>query len=257
MKSWLKWGTLVLSLSVSMSCSRIYHLAGNQVTTYRITEKISENAENNPVEQMIKPYRQSLSSEMSQVIALASQPLERGARSAPESTMGNWVADAILAQTKLMTRRDIDFAVCNKGGLRIPALPAGPITRGHFYELMPFDNYLVTMKLPGTLVRKLFDNMASDDGWPISAGVSYQIKDGKAQNIIIKGKPLNESETYELALSDYLAEGGNNCSFLVDFPSQNLGIYYRDALIEYATMQHAISRSLDARIEGRVVSLDQ
>jgi 2',3'-cyclic-nucleotide 2'-phosphodiesterase (5'-nucleotidase family) len=166
------------------------------------------------------------------------------------------VADAILGQTELLTREEIDFAICNSGGLRVPSLPAGPITRGHFYELMPFDNYLVTMQLPGTVIKKLFDTMAAASGWPISAGVTYQIKDKRAQNIMIRGAILDDLKTYHIALSDYLAEGGGDCSFLKDYPYQNLNIYYRDALIEYALSKHARSQSLDARIEGRVVSLD-
>ncbi len=253
----IKGGIALLILVAALSCSRVYHLADDQVTTYQITEKNINSNRTAPLDHLIEPYRQSLSAEMGEMVALASHSMQKAARGASESTLGNWVADAILSQTELITREEIDFAICNPGGLRVPSLPAGPITRGHFYELMPFDNYLVTMQLPGTVIRKLFDTMAASSGWPISAGVTYQIKDKKAQNINIRGAALDALKTYQIALSDYLAEGGNDCSFLKEYPYQNLNIYYRDALIEYALSKHARSQSLDARIEGRVVSLDQ
>ncbi len=257
MRPWMHWGILILSLATSLSCARVYHQAGNQVTSYRIDDRIRENGDKNPEELMIAPYRRSLVAEMNQVIAIAAHSLDKGPGGTPESTLGNWVADAILARSRLITGEDIDFAICNSGGLRIPALPSGPVTRGHFYELMPFDNYLVTMSLPGEVIRQLFNHMAGHGGWPISSGVSYQIKEGKAQQIMINGEKLKESDTYEVALSDYLAEGGNNCAFLKDFPNRNLGVFYREALIEYAQMQQVVSKSLEASIEGRVVSLDQ
>jgi 2',3'-cyclic-nucleotide 2'-phosphodiesterase (5'-nucleotidase family) len=203
---------------------------------------------------MIIPYREKLSAEMNEVIGLASSSLEKGTG---ESTLGNWVADAVLSQAELIAHRFFDFAICNSGGLRIPSLPAGPITRGQIFELMPFDNYLVTMQVPGTVVGQLFDHMAESGGWPISNGVSYEIKGQKAQNIIIKNRQLDPDETYEFVLSDYLAEGGSNLDFLKAYPHQNLNIYYRDAIIEFALLKHAASSSIDARIEGRIVLMDQ
>jgi 2',3'-cyclic-nucleotide 2'-phosphodiesterase (5'-nucleotidase family) len=243
-----------LALLVGASCSRVNHLAGEQAESYRITEKTSQSVEGSPIEQMITPYREKLSAEMNEVIGLASSTLEKGPG---ESTLGNWVADAVLSQAELIARKYFDFAICNSGGLRIPSVPAGPITRGEIYELMPFDNYLVTMKVPGTVVAQLFNRMAESGGWPISAGVSYEIKDRKAQKIMIKNRLLDLDETYEFVLSDYLAEGGSNLDFLKDYPYQNLDIYYRDAIIEFALLRHAVSKSIDARLEGRIVLVDQ
>jgi 2',3'-cyclic-nucleotide 2'-phosphodiesterase (5'-nucleotidase family) len=193
---------------------------------------------------------------MSQVISLASEPLDKGDREAPESSLGNWVADAVLAQAQLISQRSLAFGICNKGGIRVTSLPVGNITRGHIYELMPFDNYLVTMQLPGSILKILFDKMAASGGWPISAGISYEIKEGKSHKVMINGESIRESEIYEFALSDYLAEGGGDLDFLKEYPYENLGVYYRDALIDYALSQQRMNKSLAARLEGRVRNLD-
>lgn len=244
----------LLSLGFLLSgCARVYHLADEQVKTYRITEKTSDSSKDSKIEKMIDPYRRELSAEMGEKIGVASSTLEKGDT---ESSLGNFVADAVLTEAERLTRKDFDFAICNSGGIRIPSLPAGPITRGHIYELMPFDNYLVTMEVPGTIILKLFDRMAEAGGWPISHGVTYQIKAKKAQNILIGDLPVDPAKTYSFVLSDYLAEGGGELFFLKDIPYQNLGVYYRDAMIDYVILQQEASKSIDAILEGRVVNLD-
>ena len=42
-----------------------------------------------------------------------------------------------------------DVALVNKGGFRA-GLPAGAVTRGSVYSVLPFDNSLLTFKLKGT-----------------------------------------------------------------------------------------------------------
>ena len=247
---------LLAILCFSSGCAKVYHVAKEEASSYQMDKK-TVDVSTGPIDNLITPYRQKLTAEMSQVISQASEELDKGDRDAPESSLGNWVADAVLSQAAFISQRPLAFGICNKGGIRVTSLPAGPITRGHIYELMPFDNYLVTMKLPGSIIRLLFDKMAASGGWPISAGVSYEIKDGKAHNVLINGQVINDSQVYEFALSDYLAEGGGDLDFLKEYPYENLSVYYRDALIEYALSQQSMNKSLAARIEGRVINLER
>lgn len=73
---------------------------------------------------------------------------------------------------------------------------------------------------------------------------------------MINGQPFDPQQTYSFVLSDYLAEGGGDLTFLKDYPYQNLGVYYRDALIEYVTLKNKNSEKIEAEIEGRVINLD-
>ncbi len=52
-----------------------------------------------------------------------------------------------------MEQTNSDIAITNGGGLR-RTLEKGPITMGDMYEIMPFDNYLVTFDLKGEDVKK-------------------------------------------------------------------------------------------------------
>lgn len=236
---------------ITLSCASVQHMADQTPQRTQISDSLADDL---AIEDLIKPYRQKVSFEMDQVIGLAAMNLTK---QPVESTLGNWVADAVLTEAKVTTQVEYDFAICNYGGIRILNIPAGPVRKGKIYELMPFDNYLVTMKLPGTVVRQLFDHMAGRNGWPISKEVKYKIKDRRATEITIGGAPIDDAATYRIVLSDYLAEGGGDCHFLKEFPYENLNMYYRDALVQYTMAQQAGGRSLSSVIEGRVISLDQ
>ena len=243
--------TLLVFAFLFFSCAKVFHPTTHEVSSMRFSQKVAEA--DTAIEALIAPFRDTLQKEMDQVIGLLAVSLEK---KKVESSMGNFVADAILAQAKLLTRENLDLGICNYGGMRIPALAAGPVTKGHIFELVPFDNYLVTMEIPGDALEQLFALMANDGGWPISAGVSYGINKGKPENITINDMPLDLSANYKIALSDYLAEGGSDCDFLKAYPYENLGVFYRDAIIEYIQMRDAISESIDSRVEGRVILIE-
>ena len=93
---------------------------------------------------------------------------------------------------------------------------------------------------------------AADGGWPVSKSVTMGIKDKKAINIRIGGKPLDENRTYVIANSDYIANGGDNCEMLKKIPSVNKGYLVRDALIEFVTDITIQGKALYYSIENRV-----
>ena len=68
-----------------------------------------------------------------------------------DSPLGNLFADAYRAGAP-----GADVAINNtSGGLRAD-LPAGPLTYGGVFEVMPFDNLLVTLRLTGRALRQVF-----------------------------------------------------------------------------------------------------
>ena len=124
----------------------------------------------------------------------------------PESTMGNLVADAQLAAAQKIDPKVV-AAVSNYGGLRLQIIIAGPVQRETLYELMPFENTVCIVEMPGSVVQQYCNTMARRRGWPV-AGIRYTIEDTLATNIEIDGEPLNPVLVYKLALNDYNAKGG-------------------------------------------------
>jgi hypothetical protein len=58
-------------------------------------------------------------------------------------------------------------------------------------------------------------------------------KNGNLETGSINNKPFEINKTYKVLTSDYLANGGDNMSFLQGFNRKNLGIKLRDAFLDY------------------------
>ena len=186
--------------------------------------------EDKNIADMITPYRDQLSSTMDTKIATNTTHM---AKRRPNSLLGNWFTDVLLDASENIAGRKIDFAAQNYGGLRVPAVGKGDITVGTIYELMPFDNTLVILEANGTIVNKLIQRIAEKGGWPISKGLSFTMKDGKATDIMIQNEPLDKSKTYLFALPDYIANGGDDCFFLEKAVRHETGRLLRNVMIDH------------------------
>jgi 2',3'-cyclic-nucleotide 2'-phosphodiesterase (5'-nucleotidase family) len=100
---------------------------------------------------------------------------------------------------------------------------------------MPFDNYLVVLEIPGDSLQKVLDIIALKGGWP-AYGISYKINDQGATDITIDNIPIEGQRLYQVALSDYIANGGDKMTILKQFEQKNTGLGLRDAFIEYFIM---------------------
>jgi 2',3'-cyclic-nucleotide 2'-phosphodiesterase (5'-nucleotidase family) len=199
------------------------------------------------IAQWFTHYKDSVNKVMNKVIGTSANGLNK---QQPESGLGNFMADCMreMAQKTFATR--VDAAFVNYGGIR-SYLPKGAITTGHIYELMPFDNLIVLQKVKGNVLQLFLNRTAEKGGWPVS-GLTMQLKDGKATNILIDGKPLQPEAEYTIANSDYIANGGDDCFMLRDVPQINKGYLFRDALIQYVTTLQQQGKTIDWNLEGRV-----
>ena len=197
--------------------------------------------------QLIQPYKARMATEMNKVIGQVAVTLSKAQ---PESTLGNWVADLVYTQTKTYTETKVDFAVVNYGGLRIPSLPAGPLTKGKIFELMPFDNTLVVVKMMGSDLPLLFHHMAQKGGWPISRQAKYTIQGNRATDMRINDQAFDPDREYLIATNDYLANGGDQCTFFKGKKQLATGVLFRDAILAYVQAQEA---PISARLERRVI----
>jgi 2',3'-cyclic-nucleotide 2'-phosphodiesterase (5'-nucleotidase family) len=197
---------------------------------------------------MLQPYRDSVEAQMGATIGIAAATLEK---KQPSGSLGNFMADAVLQMARTKYNRTVDFSILNFGGIRIPQLPQGAISRGKIFELMPFDNLLVLQELSGDQVQQLLDFIAAHGGWPV-AGVSFSISNKKAVDIKIGNTAFDINKKYVIANSDYIANGGDNASFLKDIPQITNGYLIRDALIEYLSQLQQQGKQIEATNEMRI-----
>ncbi|WP_375435693.1 5'-nucleotidase C-terminal domain-containing protein, partial [uncultured Hymenobacter sp.] len=137
----------------------------------------------------IAPYRQRVTEQMTAVIGTAPSAL---VKSPGESPLANFVADLQRSRASRELGKPIDLGVMTNGGLRAP-LPAGQVTLGSVFELMPFENELVVLDAPAAVVQQLFDYGARVK--MAFSGATYAVgPDGKASNISIGNSPFNPTQ---------------------------------------------------------------
>lgn len=147
--------------------------------------------------------------------------------------LGRWVCEVMKEKV------NADIAITNGGGLR-RTLEKGKITMGDMYEIMPFDNSLVTMDLKGADVKKAIDhgilNPEVRDGQFVGLIVEYD-KDAEFENRITKitledGTPLDMNKTYKVVINDFMYPNGDKYDFSNAENVVNTYIPIRDALVE-------------------------
>jgi 2',3'-cyclic-nucleotide 2'-phosphodiesterase (5'-nucleotidase family) len=204
----------------------------------------------------IAPYKKELDAKMNAVIGFAADEFNNSADETGESTLGDFVADLLLVQTKTVYNDTLHMAVINhRGGLRTPILK-GDIKVRNIYELMPFDNEMWVLEIKGEQVQQLFDNAAKRKSNCI-AGARYTISENEnetATEIIINGEPFDENKTYRVSISDYLAGGGGGHYFFKNVkPVFDSDYKCRDMILDYIKANSAEKGdTLVPMIDGRV-----
>ncbi len=227
-----------------------------QLTKVETSEYILSDSSSIPEDSLLKtkirPYSEKMEADMGIILAQSAEALEKGI---PESKLGNFVSDLCFESIKReyspADGQTIDFAFFNNGGLR-KSLPSGNITKGDVYELMPFENELVILTLDAVLTKKLINFMASKGGVPVS-GLRFSIKDKSAFNILIGGVAIDSTKSYKVLTSDYLANGGDNFSFLSEADKrESTAIKIRDAIIQHLYILGKTEEIVKVNLDGRI-----
>ena len=205
------------------------------------------------MESVILPYRTKLMKDMGEVLCVSKAPLFGGR---PESLLTNFCADLLRSESDSVCLKRypdirISVSMVNRGGLRVP-IPKGEVKVQDMFELMPFENEVVFLKMPGTDLRKFIDHMASRGGEGVS-GMRFGIKDNKGLNPEIDGKPLDDSKNYWLATSDYIANGGDGSGILKGITTRiATGVKFRDMFIDHLRKMGRKGLTIDVKTDGRI-----
>lgn len=228
----------------SFACNPVYKASAVHYKDYAVSNLPKDSS----FLVFLQPYTDSVNNSMNTVIGTLAVDMDKRQ---PEGLLGNFMADAMLTMAQKYYNTTVDAAFVNYGGIRIGYVKAGNITKGKMFEIMPFDNIIVLQKIKGTVVKAFLDHLAGRGGWPVS-GMSMVIKNGKAEEVLIGGKPLDLSATYTIANSDYVANGGDNCEMLKTIPQMNRGVLLRDALIEYVQVFTKQGKPVTVTVQNRV-----
>lgn len=207
-----KIGILILGVGLT-ACSSF----SPRILTSQTFDINKESLELNQINEIIAPYKDSLSKSMNLVIGFSEENLIGGR---PCSYMNNWAADALLKnQDSLAQILKPNMSLLNVGGFR-SAINYGEITVGEIFTVMPFDNLVVWVKMPIAALDDVAKYIQHSGGEPIG-------------NVILTETGLkllgekNTKDYFWILTSDYLMNGGDKMAFF----DQKLEVIHTDILL--------------------------
>ena len=194
---------------------------------------------------LVERYRAAAEPLAARVVgSLAASALrERGPSG--ESVLGNLIADAQLAATR---SSGAEIAFMNPGGLRADLVPAadGSVSFGAIYAVQPFGNTMIVKSFTGRQVKAILEQQwASGSNTAerpnillTSAGFTYayDLSRPPGQRLLevrLDGGPLADDRVYRVAMSNFLASGGDNFTMFQEGADQVGGPQDIDVLEAY------------------------
>ncbi|QQV01650.1 MULTISPECIES: 5'-nucleotidase C-terminal domain-containing protein [Chryseobacterium] len=222
-----------------------------QVADVKTRKNISINNEIKSDERFarfIEPYTDKLNKEMNQKISYTNVDLTK---EGDNSNLGNLLADYTFDGANEWANKNIgknvDAALINIGGIRT-TIGKGDILLKNVFEVMPFENEVIIMKMKGSDLQGLFDYYTKNQKNNPVSHLYIETNNGVFSKGLINGKDIDLSKTYYIATSDYLALGGDNMKFFSVGEMIPTGIKLRDLFIEYFKKNREINPQEDIRL---------
>ena len=229
-----------------------------RVTETVIDSKIPNDA---AVDKMLAVYNPKVR-ELEVILGSLKGELKRGGMGS--GSLGNFVTDGMRAQASLKIGKPVAVALMNSGGMRRNSIGEGDLKARDIFELLPFENALVTLDLTGEQLMKMLQMIVARREAQSGARIVYKINADKTAEF--EGAKLRELEppgerdidpkaTYTLVTIDYLYRvGGSTYGILQEGKNmKELGITLRDAIMNYVKSETAAGRDIKPNLDGRFV----
>lgn len=189
---------------------------------------------------IIKKYAVEIDKVMDEVVgelavdlALVKEP-----RSSP---LGNYMTDVMRDAT------GAEIAIHNRTGIRA-SLPKGVVKRRDAFQVSPFGNTLVTMKLKGSDLRELFAEALKEDRHFLEVSGLELVHDARA----IVSISIEPDRVYTVVTNSFLAQGGDgHKAFLRGTETKDTGIDMMEANIADLRKQKVRAYEFKERIRAR------
>jgi 5'-nucleotidase/UDP-sugar diphosphatase len=199
------------------------------------------------VARLLQPFNEKVTIKAAEVIGEATDALAYSRTG--ESPLADVVADAFRAIGKTQV------AIHNIGGIRA-TIPKGMITWGTAFEVLPFQNRLVTLKLTGAQLKKTLERgLVSSVGMTAVSGirVQYNRTAQPGRQVIsaslLNGEVIEDSKLYTVTTNDFVVAGGDGFTeFAAGADIIDSGIYLRDVLVNYIKTHRTLTPVVDGRI---------
>jgi len=221
---------------------------------------------------VVEKYKEKVDLVLNSKIGEAEVDLDGEKVRLDETNFGNFVAD-------IMRRASgADLAIINGGTIRT-SIKNGEIRVKDVYSVLPFDNYIVAIRLSGKQIVDALEHgvagIEDEEGWfPQVSGLSFKYslsgkKGSRIKEIRVAGQPLDLHKEYSVATNDFLAVGGDGYKAFAETvkSSQTFsmiggtmqgekvvysdsGRWLRDVVVEAIRRQQKIAPKREGRIVG-------
>lgn len=198
--------------------------------------------------ELIESYVAEAEQGMDEVVGIAGMRLSRENIDA-QSPMGNTIVEAM----KYMV--GADFAFLNLGGVRAE-IKSGPVTYRDIFEVMPFDNMVVSFTCTGEFLKRIIETRVEGSrAGLIVAGVNvvYSRKRpswDRVTSLKVGGEEWNPNKIYTVVTTDFLMEGNAGLTLLTTVPQDQItyhNINLRDAIVHYFKENSPVKTPIDDR----------
>jgi len=195
-----------------------------------------------------------------------------------ESQLGNWMADVV----KNYPGSPAEVGMVNNGGIRLSPIPAGDVTVGTIFNIMPFDNTVCTTTMTGAQLRFIFEQAVQTGGKGIQiSGVKFTYDSSKpsykpavvatdgtittpevpGQRVLSitresNGTVVNDTDVLKVNAPDFVATGGDTFTgFLVpSIVASLVDSHYtvRDALTADVRANHKLTVVMNGRVDNQM-----
>jgi 2',3'-cyclic-nucleotide 2'-phosphodiesterase (5'-nucleotidase family) len=196
------------------------------------------------IQAVIGPYEKTIATRSAERLGESRAELRKS--ETEESSLNNMVADALREAT------GSQIALQNVGGIRA-TFNRGAITRGAIFDVIPFQNTLVTMNLTGLQVKQVLNRrVLAVSGVRVSWDTTRPRGGQLVAATLIEGQPIQDGAQYTVAVNDFMAAGGDGLVELTQGTStRDTGILLRDAIASYLKKHPVVSATTDGRVTIR------
>ncbi|MFY7667044.1 5'-nucleotidase C-terminal domain-containing protein [Flavobacterium sp.] len=223
----------ILTLLIVVGCKSNHSVTAISGKEIKLVDSLP-NAQQ--VTDFILPYKKNLDQKLDTLLCYNPVALDKSSGKW-QTNIGNWLAQSCYEICNPICERNfntkIDLVLFNHGGIR-SNLPKGDVTLRNAFKIMPFENTAVVETLDAAQILEICQYMIVEEKPHPLYGLSFTIDEkGQAIDIKIQGKPLDNSKTYIVLTSDYLANGGDKMTFFQKSKKRlDLQLKLRDAIIQ-------------------------
>jgi len=235
-----------LDLTIDDESGQILAHTQHQENVPIIDSKITPVA---AVAALVERYNAQVAPIMGTVIGKALVDVPHSREATMDTPLGDLLTDIMCRVT------GAQVALLNSGGIRA-SLDQGDITMEDVFNIMPFDNCLVTMDLTGDQIRSLLEYGVRGTSALQVSGISMTFdptapEGERIRSLMIAGESVQPDQLYKVATLDFLATGGDGYKVFRDGKNLQYGELFRDAIINYVKANPELTAPPTGRVKSQ------